>query len=319
MGQLVRDAVQPDPAQPTEWTATYYFAGGAYEVSGALSGSTFTQTSTRKYYSIAGQMVAMEDSSKPDSGLEYFLSDHQGSTVAVADAHGTLLSEQRYLPFGGLRTLPGAQSISQTDFGYTGQRELDQTGLMDYKARFYDPYNSHFTQPDTTVQDNYNTLDLDRYAYARSNPVRYNDPSGHKACDGESANDCRSGNPTNLKKTDPLSTPKHDDCKGLDCVHKMTSTEKVGMAVAVAVTDIFVVLPAEAGLIVVTLDSTLACGAGVVLACVADIPLAAADVAVTDFAVSLNRYVYESISSEYKGQFKWTIIPAILDKFKRKE
>ena len=81
-------------------------------------------------------MVAME----AGSGLEYFLSDHQGSTVAVADAHGNLLSEQRYLPFGGLRTLPGAVGvITQTDFGYTGQRELDQTGLMDYKARFYDP------------------------------------------------------------------------------------------------------------------------------------------------------------------------------------
>ena len=74
------------------------------------------------------------------SGLKYFLSDQQGSTVAVTDAHGTLFSEQRYLPFGGLRTLPGpAGAISQTDFGYTGQRVLDQTGLMDYKARFYDP------------------------------------------------------------------------------------------------------------------------------------------------------------------------------------
>ena len=56
------------------------------------------------------------------------------------DAGGNLLSEQRYLPFGGLRTLPGSVgAISQTDFGYTGQRVLDQTGLMDYKARFYDP------------------------------------------------------------------------------------------------------------------------------------------------------------------------------------
>ena len=41
------------------------------------------------------------------------------------------------------------------------------------------PYNTHFSSPDSLIADNYNSLDWDRYAYSRSNPLKYNDPSGH--------------------------------------------------------------------------------------------------------------------------------------------
>ena len=64
------------------------------------------------------------------TGLKYLLTDHLGSVVAVTDDQGTLTSQQRYLPFGGVRTNIG--SIVQTDYGYTGQRNLDEgIGLMD--------------------------------------------------------------------------------------------------------------------------------------------------------------------------------------------
>jgi len=36
--------------------------------------------------------------------LHYMLTDHLGSVVAVTDADGVLESEQRYLPFGQVRT-----------------------------------------------------------------------------------------------------------------------------------------------------------------------------------------------------------------------
>ena len=83
-----------------------------------------------KYYSIAGQMVAL---SGPD-GVQYLLTDHLGSIAAVAEAGGDLLSEQRYLPFGSARL----DELTETDFSYTGQRDLAAVGLMDYKARWYE-------------------------------------------------------------------------------------------------------------------------------------------------------------------------------------
>jgi hypothetical protein len=47
-------------------------------------------------------------------------------------------------------------------------------------------YNTQYLSPDSVVPDHYNSQDLNRYAYVRNNPIKYNDPSGHRACgDGE--------------------------------------------------------------------------------------------------------------------------------------
>ena len=51
---------------------------------------------------------------------------------------------------------------------------------MDYKARFYDPYLNHMTQPDTIVPDPGNPQAWSRYGYALNNPIRYTDPTGHR-------------------------------------------------------------------------------------------------------------------------------------------
>jgi RHS repeat-associated protein len=74
--------------------------------------------------------------------------------------------------------LPGSPFITSTDLGYTGQRDLGM-GLMDYKARFYSPYITRFSQPDTIVPNLYDPQAWNRYSYALNNPIRYNDPSGH--------------------------------------------------------------------------------------------------------------------------------------------
>jgi RHS repeat-associated protein len=147
--------------------------GGQYEVKdGAV----------KKYYSIAGMMVATQDA----SGLQYLLTDHLGSTVAVTNSSGTLTSQQRYLPFGAARSIPNSPIVG-TDFTYTGQRLLDSGmgGIMDYKARFYSPYLNQFTQPDTIVSNPNNPQTWNRYAYVLNNPIRYNDPTGHVCSDPE--------------------------------------------------------------------------------------------------------------------------------------
>jgi RHS repeat-associated protein len=155
---------------------TYYFAGGAYEVR--------SDGTTLKYYAFAGQTIAMRSCTGGTcSAPDYFLTDHLGSVVAVTDASGALISQQRYLPFGQVRTDMG--TVSQTDFGYTFQRNMDaqgnqySLGLMDYRARFYSPSLGRFTQPDTLVPGAGNSQGLDRYMYVFNNPLSYNDPSGH--------------------------------------------------------------------------------------------------------------------------------------------
>ena len=66
----------------------------------------------------------------------------------------------------------------QTDRTFTGQKE-DATGLLYFNARYYDPQLGTFLSPDTIVPDAGVVIDYNRYLYARGNPVKYADPSGH--------------------------------------------------------------------------------------------------------------------------------------------
>ncbi len=134
------------------------------------------------YYIFAGQTVAMRNG-PPGTPLEDFLTDQLGSVILALDATGNPIAgtQQRYMPFGQ----PRFNNTPVTDFAYTGQRDLDMQGnsfslgLMDYNARFYDDYITHFNQPDSIIPDQDNPQTLNRYVYAANNPIRYNDPSGH--------------------------------------------------------------------------------------------------------------------------------------------
>jgi RHS repeat-associated protein len=103
--------------------------------------------------------------------------DHLGSVSAILDGSGNLLSEQRYMPFGEIRQEIG--TISQTDFGYTGQRSISMLSIMDYIARNYDPAIGRFLQPDTIIPSPANPQSWNRFSYANNNPLRFTDPAGH--------------------------------------------------------------------------------------------------------------------------------------------
>ena len=52
------------------------------------------------------------------------------------------------------------------------------TALVNMNGRVYDPAVSQFLSPDRYVADITNSLDFNRYMYARNNPLIYTDPSG---------------------------------------------------------------------------------------------------------------------------------------------
>lgn len=122
------------------------------------------------YYYANGQLVGKEES---DGEIKYYHPDHLGSTNLVTDANSNIVEETKYKPFGQI--LSGGESR----FGFTGQEKDKETSLMYYGARYYSPFLRKFTQPDTIIQDVYDPQSLNRYAYARNNPVKYVDESGH--------------------------------------------------------------------------------------------------------------------------------------------
>jgi hypothetical protein len=51
--------------------------------------------------------------------------------------------------------------------------------VKEYRSRFLSTQIARFTQPDTIVPNLYDPQSLNRYSYARNNPVNATDPTGH--------------------------------------------------------------------------------------------------------------------------------------------
>lgn len=99
----------------------------------------------------------------------YYHQDGLGSIVAVSTASGAAEGIQRFDAWGNRTSVTGNTAI----FGYTG-REPDSTGLIYYRARYYDPSMRRFLQRDPIGLRG----GMNLYAYAGNNPVNVTDPQG---------------------------------------------------------------------------------------------------------------------------------------------
>lgn len=66
----------------------------------------------------------------------YYHRDHQGSIIALTNAAGTVVENYNYDPYGN--TTKNSAVVTNNPYAYTG-RELDDTDLYYYRARYYDP------------------------------------------------------------------------------------------------------------------------------------------------------------------------------------
>jgi RHS repeat-associated protein len=98
----------------------------------------------------------------------YFLQDHLGSTIALTDTNGGVIERQEYEPFGA------SSGSALTRYGYTGRERDEATGLMDYRARWYDPQQARFISEDPIGFQG----GLNFYAYVGENPINYYDAFG---------------------------------------------------------------------------------------------------------------------------------------------
>jgi len=155
-------------AQATEAGVTFY-VGDLYEEFHEAGTSVVTAT---KYYYLGSQRVAM----RTGSAVFYLHGDHLGSVSLTTDQSGAVVSKQHYYPFGEVFDPEGP---SPTDFGFTGQRLDDSTGLMYYKARYYDAGLGRFVQADVIVPNPGNPQSFNRYTYVLNNPFTYVDPTGY--------------------------------------------------------------------------------------------------------------------------------------------
>jgi len=105
----------------------------------------------------------------------FYHPDHLGSTNLITGESGDEVHRVTYEPYGA----EAADQAHPTPYLFTGA-ELDaQTGLYYMQARYYDPSIGRFLSPDSVAPEPGDPQTLNRFAYARNNPLRYSDPTGN--------------------------------------------------------------------------------------------------------------------------------------------
>ncbi|NYI59986.1 RHS repeat domain-containing protein [Cellulomonas soli] len=149
-------------------TSTVYLPGGQEVTLSAASGTV----SAVRYYSFAGQTVAVRTGMAGSSVSSLVNDPHGSAQLQIANGSG-VLSEQRLDPFGVVR---GSASSWTGDHGFLG-KPVDGSGLSAVGARYYEASVGRFVSVDP-VMDLSNPQQWAAYSYANNNPVTYCDPTG---------------------------------------------------------------------------------------------------------------------------------------------
>ncbi|MBI5745736.1 MAG: RHS repeat-associated core domain-containing protein [Nitrospirae bacterium] len=165
-------------------TTTFVYDGDGGRVKKTASGTTTiyigklyecVSGSCSKYIFASGQRIAI----KPVGGtsINYYHTDHLGSSSVITNSAGTKVQSLAYFPYGQTRVSTGSIDVHHK---YTSQELDDSTGLYFYNARYYDPALGRFISADSIIPNPRDPQALNRYSYARNNPIIYIDPSGHR-------------------------------------------------------------------------------------------------------------------------------------------
>jgi len=109
------------------------------------------------------------------STVTYVYTDPQGTPLAEADAAGNITARFDYTPYGQPVTSVGAAPNGP---GYTGHVNDPDTGFVYMQQRYYDAACGCFLSVDPVTAYGGDLRHFNRYAYAYSNPYRFNDPDG---------------------------------------------------------------------------------------------------------------------------------------------
>jgi RHS repeat-associated protein len=132
-----------------------------------FSGNTLKQ---RYLYGPGADQVLAEDTG---TTVRWALADHQGTIRDVTDANGAVINHLRYDSFG--KVISQTRPTAFFRFGYTGRETDTESGLMYYRARYYDPGVGRFISEDPIGFDG---GDTNLYRYVGNSPINFTDPSG---------------------------------------------------------------------------------------------------------------------------------------------
>ncbi len=163
----------PATDQDTRAVTTRY-VGNLYE---AETPGTTGATRNSSFVYLGNTRVSSVNS---DNSVLFYHNDYLGGTNVLTDNMGNKRDLTEYDPFGlVVRHERYGNDFATIWSAFTSKNLDDESGLMFYGARYYNPKLGRFITPDTIVQSPSNPQTLNRYAYCNNNPVNNIDPSGH--------------------------------------------------------------------------------------------------------------------------------------------
>jgi RHS repeat-associated protein len=153
-------------------TKTIFLSDGDEEIE-ERSGANNSVLRRYAYGSGMDNRIAMIDSASC-GGRCFYLTNYQGSTIALTNQDGSLNQTYGYDPYGNPATAVTGIPTTGNPFRFTGRRLDPETNLYYFRARYYSPTLGRFLQTDPLgTQD-----DLNRYGYVYNDPLNNTDPKG---------------------------------------------------------------------------------------------------------------------------------------------
>ena len=124
-------------------------------------------------YTWANGLLSQQDT----TGYYTPLGDGIGSVQALANSQGQVAASFTYDAFGNPQGTPGGTTT--TSYHFAGEQTDPTAGLINLRARTYDPRIGRFLSRDSLITAGQFTQGFNRYTYVENNPIGRVDPTGH--------------------------------------------------------------------------------------------------------------------------------------------
>ncbi len=142
-------------------------------------------TEYRHHVFAGGERVAqvIRHADGSPGNTRYLHTDHLGSIDTVTNGSASIEERLAYDPHGKRRETDWSDAViaieaRETNRGFTDHEHLDGVGLVHMNGRVYEPELGRFLSPDPILPYPRVAGGLNRYTYARNNPLSWSDPSG---------------------------------------------------------------------------------------------------------------------------------------------
>ena len=128
---------------------------------------------TRRFYLDGMDQLGARINAAGD--VAWYLTDHQGSVMALADNNGAILDERTYDAFGNITSDNQIIANSGDRYSFTGLPRDPETGQVIAWRRLVDTVHARFDEEDP---EGFGAGDANLYRYVGNDPTNMTDPTG---------------------------------------------------------------------------------------------------------------------------------------------